>query len=310
MIVILINNPLRENNNELLIELLRFLFIIVSTVNKIDVMKNFNADLNVVLEAVRKASVKITKDFYEVEKLQISKKGVANFVTKTDLTAEKILIYHLQKSRPEYSFITEESGILESIKNDNSDQTKYKWIIDPIDGTFNFMHGVPFFCISVALAKITKDESSILLGVVCNPVNNEIFWAGKNMGAFLIDSMGIQRKIKVSAHNDYERVICAIHDDSNRNATIKKYLNFIHLKHSKIRIFGASALEMAYLADGRINLLIQGKLHLWDYAAGLILIREAGGVVRDLNGKDLELNIYEGVIAGNDRLVSEIEKSS
>lgn len=271
-------------------------------------MKNFNADLNVVLEALRKASVKITKDFYEVEKLQISKKGVANFVTKTDLTAEKILIYYLQKSRPEYSFITEESGIFESIKKDDSDPAEYKWIIDPIDGTFNFMHGLPFFCISIALAKITKDESTILLGVVCNPVSNEIFWAGKDMGAFLIDSLGIQRKIRVAAHNDYEKVICATHDDSNSNDKMKKYLSFINSRHSKIRIFGASALEMAYLADGRINLLIQGRLHLWDYAAGLILIREAGGVVRDLNEKDLGLNVYEGVIAGNNKLVSEIEK--
>lgn len=271
-------------------------------------MKNFNADLNVVLEAVRKASVKITKDFYEIEKLQISKKGVANFVTKTDLTAEKILIYYLQKNRPEYSFITEESGILESVKKDDSDPAEYKWIIDPIDGTFNFMHGLPFFCISIALAKITKDESTILLGVVCNPVNNEIFWAGKDMGAFLIDSLGIQRKIRVASHNDYERVICATHDDSNSNDKMKKYLSFIHSRHSKIRILGASALEMAYLADGRINLLIQGRLHLWDYAAGLILIREAGGVVRDLNEKNLGLNVYEGVIAGNNKLVSEIEK--
>lgn len=273
-------------------------------------MKNFNADLNVVLEAVKKASVKITKDFYEIEKLQISKKGVANFVTKTDLIVEKILIYHLQKSRPEYSFLTEESGIIQSTKKDSSNQARYKWIIDPIDGTFNFMHGVPFFCISIALAKITKDDVTILLGVIYNPINSEIFWAGKGVGAFLIDSLGMQRKIKVASHNDYEKIICAVNEDSNNSVKVKKYLNFINSRHGKIRIFGTSALEMAYLADGRINLLIQGKLHLWDYAAGMILIREAGGVVRDLNEKDLGFNICEGVVAGNDKLVTEIERDS
>lgn len=270
-------------------------------------MKNANADLNVVLEAIKKASVKTMRDFYEVEKLQISKKGVSNFVTKTDLAVEKTLIYHLQKSRPEYSFLTEEKGAFDSIKKDIHNQTQYKWIIDPIDGTFNFMHGIPFFCTSIALLKITKNISTIVLGVVHNPVTNETFWAGKNLGAFLIDSLGMKRKIKVSNHKNYEKIICATHDNSNSDNKMKQYLNFIHSRHSKIRIFGASALEMAYLADGRINLLIQGRLNLWDYAAGLVLIREAGGVVRDLDTRDLDLHIQKGVIAGNPKLVSEIE---
>ena len=147
-------------------------------------MKNFNADLNVILEAIRKASIKISKDFYEIEKLQVSKKGVANFVTNTDLAAEKTLIYHLQKSRPEYSFLTEESGKIDSLKNTNSDQPEYKWIIDPIDGTFNFMHGIPFFCISIALAKITKDESSIILGVIHNPLVMKHFGGQKTRSIF------------------------------------------------------------------------------------------------------------------------------
>lgn len=272
-------------------------------------MKNFNADLNVVLEAIKKASVKISKDFYEIEKLQISKKGVANFVTNTDLAAEKTLIYHLQKSRPEYSFITEESGKIDSLKNTDSDQVEYKWIIDPIDGTFNFMHGIPFFCISIALAKITKEESSIILGVVHNPINNETFWGAKRLGAFLIDSLGMQRKIKVAGHNDYERVIYATHDNSNSTDTLKQHQDYVHSKHSKARILGASALELAYLADGRINLLIQGKLNIWDYAAGLIIVREAGGVVKDLNKKDLTLSIVDGIIAGNEKLVNDIENN-
>ena len=270
-------------------------------------MKNFNADLNIVLDAIRKASIRITKDFYEVEKLQVSKKGVANFVTKTNLTVEKVLIHHLQKRRPEYSFITEEKGMLESIKQ--NDEAEYKWIIDPIDGTFNFMHGVPFFCISVALAKVYKGVLTILLGVICNPINNEIFWAAKGQGSFLIDSLGIQRKIRVAAHNDYERVICTTRDYDNSNGMVKKYLDFIHLRHSKIRMFGSSALEMAYLADGRINLFIQGRLNLWDYAAGYILIKEAGGTIRDFNQKDFNVTLHKGIIAGNYKLISEIETS-
>jgi len=273
-------------------------------------MNNFKADLNIVLEAVRKASIKITKDFYEIEKLQISKKGVANFVTSSDIAAEKTLINYLQKSRPQYCFLTEESGFIPALQeNNNNDGIKYQWIIDPIDGTSNFMHGLPYFCISVGLAKIGKFESSIILGVIHNPIVNETFWAVKRNGAFLIDSLGIQRKMKVSPNNDYEQLICAIQENCISHHKLKNYQNYIQSKYVKQRIFGASALELAYLADGRINLLIQGKLNLWDYAAGLILVKEAGGVVRDLNLKDLDLNMQDGIIAGNKTLLNDIEKN-
>lgn len=272
-------------------------------------MKNYNADLNVILEATRKASVQIIKDFYEIEKLQVSKKGIANFVTNTDLSVERTLVYHLQRNRPDYDFLTEESEKIDNTKIPQYNEVKYKWIIDPIDGTFNFMHGIPFFCISIALAKITQKDSSIILGVIHNPISNETFWGAKKIGAFLIDSLGIQRKIKVAQHNNYERIIYATHDYLNSSKKLKQCQKYLYSKHSKARILGASALELAYLADGRINLFVQGKLNIWDYAAGLIIIREAGGVVKDLNQKDLTLNLIDGIIAGNKKLVNEIETS-
>ena len=273
-------------------------------------MKNFNADLNVALDAVRKVSIKIARDFYEIEKLQISKKGVADFVTNLDLTVEKFLVSKLQRSRPEYSFISEESGFIRKKASDQQmNDTEYRWIIDPIDGTFNFMHGISFFCISIALIKIVKDVSSLMLGIICNPISNEIFWAGKKSGAFLIDTLGIQRKIKVSNSINYEKILCTTCDNRNIDLKAKKYLDFIKLKRSKTRVFGASALEMAYLADGRINLIIQGKLNIWDYSAGALIIREAGGIIKDFNENNLALNIKHSIVAGNYELLNRIEKS-
>ena len=277
-------------------------------------MKNFNADLNVVINAIKKASVGISRDFYEIEKLQISKKGVADFVTNADLKAEKTLVATLQKARPQYSFLTEESGEIQSIEPQNRD-IEYKWVIDPIDGTFNFMHGLPFFCISIALVKIEQNKKSVLLGAVSNPINNEIFWAGRNEGAYLLDQMGGRRKMIVSKHNNFEKMICGINycniayyqmSCSGKN----KYLEYVQQKNAHIRMFGASALEMAYLADGRINLLVQDKMKAWDYAAGLLLIKEAGGVVKDLSGNDFEFDTDDGSIAGNIETVMEIEKNS
>jgi myo-inositol-1(or 4)-monophosphatase len=273
-------------------------------------MKNFNADLNIVLDAVRKAVPRISRDFYEVEKLQVSRKGVADFVTNTDLQTEKTIVFHLQKARPEYSFLTEESGELESANANDEKDIEYKWVIDPIDGTFNFMHGIPFFCISIALVKIENGHTSVCLGVVCNPSNNEIFYAGENMGAHLINHLGTHRKIKIAQHRDFERVICASHDNPFSTGKLYDYIKYAQEKNCKMRIFGASALEMAYLADGRINLLIQGKLNVWDYAAGLLIIREAGGVVRDLHGKNFEFNVDSGIMAGSKEMLAEIEKNS
>ena len=273
-------------------------------------MKNFSADLKIVFDAIEKALAGISRDFYEIEKLQISKKGVADFVTHADLRTEKILISSLQKARPEYSFLTEESGEIQSI-DEKDENVEYKWIIDPIDGTFNFMHGIPFFCISIALVKIEKGKTSIVLGVVCNPSNKEFFWAEKNEGAYLIDYIGIRRKIRVTKHNDFEKMICGTNtNDVVSCVDVVKYLGYIQKKKANIRIFGASALEMAYLADGRINLLVQDKINVWDYAAGLLLIQEAGGVVKDFNGEDFQFGTDSGMIAGNIDVVTDIEKNT
>ena len=273
-------------------------------------MKNFKADLKVVLDAIEEVLPGISRDFYEIEKLQISKKGVADFVTNADLRTEKTLVSLLQKARPKYSFLTEESGEVQSIDKED-ENVKYKWIIDPIDGTFNFMHGIPFFCISIALVKIEKNKTSVVLGVVCNPSNKEIFWAAENMGAYLIDYIGTQRKIRVTKHSDFEKMICGtnINDVISYTDTLK-YLKYVQKKKANVRIFGASALEMAYLADGRINILVQDKMKVWDYAAGLLLVREAGGVVKDFNEEDFQFAANSGTIAGNVDVVTDIERNS
>ena len=277
-------------------------------------MKNFNADLNVVTDAIKKASMRIARDFCEIEKLQVSKKGVADFVTNADLQAEKTLITSLRKARAQYNFLTEESGEIRGIDIED-ESVQYKWIIDPIDGTFNFMHGIPFFCISIALIKIEDNKTSILLGVICNPSSNEIFWAGQNAGAYIINHIGVRRKMRVTEHDNFEKMICGINNNGissfhKSHPEGARYLEYIQQKNVNIRMFGASALDMAYLADGRINILILDKMNIWDYAAGLLLIREAGGVVKDFNGKDFQLNTNSGMIAGNTKIVTEIQKNS
>ncbi|MFQ3307249.1 MAG: myo-inositol-1(or 4)-monophosphatase [Candidatus Midichloriaceae bacterium] len=269
-------------------------------------MKNFKADLNIVLEAVRKASVNIARDFYELENLQVSRKGIADFVTKTDLKTEKTLIYHLQKARPEYAFLTEESG---EIFPESGNDFEYKWIIDPIDGTSNFMNSIPFFCISIALVKVEDGKQDVQLGVICNPISNEIFWAIKGEGAFVIDHMGLQKKARISKHDDFEKMLCATQDYFRYEGRAKQYMDYIMKKHCKIRIFGTSALELAYLSDARINIAMAKCLNVWDYAAGMLLVKESGGVITDFNHEPLTLINDNGIIAGSHSVIEDIKNN-
>ena len=219
-------------------------------------MNLISANLNLMIKASEKASKVLIRDFGELEKLQVSKKGPTDFVTNSDLKAEKIIIEELKKGRPNYSIISEESELK---KNKDIENT---WIIDPIDGTVNFLHGIPHFAISIALK--CKDE--IVSGLIFDPIKDELFYAEKNNGAFFNN-----QRIRVSKKNQINDCLFA----SSGNL-----INEIDLPYRKS---GSAALDMAYVASGRYDGYFQNNLNLWDIAAGIIIIKEAGGLISKID---------------------------
>ena len=241
-------------------------------------MNSISANLNVMIKASEKASKILIRDFGEIEKLQVSKKSQRDFVTNADLKMEKIIIEELEKARPNFSFISEERG---QKKNKDIENT---WIIDPIDGTINFLHGIPHFAISIGLLSFNE----IVSGLIFDPIKDEIFFAEKNKGAFLNN-----QRIKVSNKKDMNECIFAIGDN------LKKEADFINRKS------GCAALDLAYVAAGRYDGYFQKKLNLWDIAAGLLLVKEAGGMTNDINLNNLK-NIK--IIASNSNINQEFQK--
>jgi len=230
-------------------------------------MNLISPNLNVMIKACEKASKVIIRDFGEVENLQVSKKGPRDFVTKTDKRAEKILIEELEKARKNYSFITEESGI---INNSNKDCF---WIIDPIDGTTNFLHGIPHFAISVAL----KVNGEIKSGIIFDPIKNEMFYAERNSGSFFNN-----RRIRVSKKIDLDECLFA----SNHEGVNHVFPNL------NMRYSGCAALDLAYVGSGRLDGFFHNKINIWDIAAGVLIVEEAGGKVNNLNGyNDESINV-------------------
>ena len=235
-------------------------------------MPLLSAEINVLEKICDKVSKVIIRDFGEVEKLQVSRKGPGDFVTKTDKKVEKIIIEELEKARPKYGFIAEESG-------ERKNESELNWVIDPIDGTSNFMHGIPHFAISIALEK----NGEVISGIVCDPIKNETFYAEKGRGAYLNN-----RRIRVSSRKSLDEVIglygCPpmIKIDGNKFFDqIKKASSQIH----KLRNYGSAALDFAYVAAGRADFAWYDHLNYWDYAAGKIILLEAGGTITDFTGK-------------------------
>jgi len=222
-------------------------------------MISISANLNIMIKAAEKASKSIIRDFGEIEKLQVSKKGPRDFVTKTDKQVEKILIEELSKTKKNYSFLTEEAGI---IKNKDKENT---WIIDPIDGTTNFLHGIPHFAISIAL----KSKDELLSGLIFDPIKDEMFFAEKDKGAFLNN-----QRLRVSKKNSLDECLF-----SSNNEGVK-------ISNLNLRCTGSAALDLAYVASGRLDGCFQNKINLWDVAAGALMIKEAGGIVNDINEFD------------------------
>ena len=224
-------------------------------------MNSISPHLNLMFKACEKASKVIIRDFGEIENLQVAKKGPRDFVTKTDKRVEEILIEELTKAKKSYSFLTEESGKIE-----NKDKDKI-WIIDPIDGTTNFLHGIPHFAISVAL----KVDNEIISALIHDPIKNEIFFAEKNNGAFFNN-----HRIRDSKKNDIEE--CLFSSDQHGLKVIFPSLN--------MRSSGCSALDLAYVGSGRLDGFFHNKINLWDIAAGVLIVQEAGGSINDYSKYD------------------------
>ena len=228
-------------------------------------MNSISANLNIMIKAVEKASKLLIRDFGEIEKLQVSKKGPNDFVTNADLKTEKTIINELKKARPNYSIISEEKGTEQNNDKNNT------WIIDPIDGTINFLHGVPHFAISLAL----KNKEEIIAGLIFDPIKNETFYAEKNNGAYFNN-----KRVRVSTKNNLNDCLFV---------TGGKDIFEIKIPYRKT---GCAALDMAYVACGRYDGYFQKNLKLWDVAAGIIIVREAGGIINDIdlsNIRDIEI---------------------
>jgi myo-inositol-1(or 4)-monophosphatase len=246
-----------------------------------------SALLNVMIKAARKASRALKRDFGEVEHLQVSLKGPANFVTAADRQAEEILREELEHARPGYGFLGEEGGLREG-----NDKT-HRWIVDPIDGTLNFLHGIPHFAISIALER----EGTIVAGVVYNPANDELFTAERGKGAFLND-----QRLRVAARKRLADAVvaCALPHPSRGDVALTRSEHIaVQDKVAGLRRFGAAALDLAWVAAGRLDAYWERTLSPWDMAAGIALVREAGGFVTDLDGRD-DMIRTGGILAGNE----------
>jgi myo-inositol-1(or 4)-monophosphatase len=253
----------------------------------------YSALLNVMIAAARKAGRALKRDFGEVEKLQVSLKGPANFVTAADRRAEETLYAELSKARPGYGFLGEEGG-----EREGADKT-HTWIVDPLDGTTNFLHGIPQFCISIGLQR----EGTIVAGLLYNPATEELFVAERGKGAFLND-----QRIRVAARRRLADSVVACGLPHLGRGDIELGQRETHAVQGQVaglRRFGAAALDLGWVAAGRLDGYWERNIKPWDIAAGLILVREAGGFVSDMDGAD-EMLAKGHILAGNEFIHREL----
>ncbi|HHI82104.1 MAG TPA: inositol monophosphatase [Rhizobiales bacterium] len=252
--------------------------------------------ITVMVNAVRKATRGLARDFGEVENLQVSKKGPADFVTRADRKVEKILFEELQKARPRFGFKMEEGGDRAGIDPDS------RWIIDPIDGTTNFIHGIPAFATSVGL----EQRGEIVAGVIYNPASNELFTAEKGRGAYLDG-----RRIRVSGRTSLDNAVIACglpHTGRTDLGQFRTELACLQDKVAGLRRFGAASLDLAWVAAGRFDGFWERGLSAWDIAAGIIMIKEAGGIIGPLDGHGNILKSGD-ILAGNPDIYRAMEKA-
>ena len=244
-------------------------------------MISISSNLNIMIKAVEKASKSVIRDFGEIEKLQVSKKGPYDFVTKTDMHVEKILIEELSKTKKNYSFLSEEVGVVINKDKENV------WIIDPIDGTTNFLHGIPHFAICIAL----QSNGEIVSGLIYDPIKDEMFFSEKNKGAFLNN-----QRLRVSKKISLDECLFS----SNHEGVKFSNLN--------MRYSGCAALDLAYVASGRLDGFFHNKINLWDIAAGTLMVQEAGGIISDINKfEPNNIDIRASSSAINDKMMNNLQ---
>jgi myo-inositol-1(or 4)-monophosphatase len=251
--------------------------------------------MQVMVQAVTKAGRAMRRDFGEVEQLQVSMKGPGDFVSAADRRAEDLLRAELSRARPGYGFVMEETGVTEGTDPD------HRWIVDPLDGTTNFLHGLPVFAISVAL-----ERSGVLVaGVVFNPITDELFSAERGGGAFLND-----RRLRVAGRRDLAQAVIATgipHLGRPGHDQFREELSRVQAKVAGVRRFGAASLDLAMVASGRMDGFWERSLSSWDVAAGILLVKEAGGYVTDAAGGDTML-AGGSIIAGNEAIHASLLK--
>jgi len=244
-----------------------------------------SATITVMIRAAFAAAKGLKRDFGEVENLQVSAKGPADFVSRADIMAERTLRKELERTRPEYGFLGEEGG---EIKGTGEIGARNRWIADPLDGTTNFLHGVPHFAISLALER----DNEIIAGVIYNPISDELFWAEKGNGAFVDTPNARSRRLRVSGRKDLGTALVGTGIPMMGRGDHRAYLAKIEAvmgKTAGVRRWGAASLDLAFVAAGRYDAFFEYGLAPWDVAAGLLMVREAGGRVTDIPGSPYQL---------------------
>jgi myo-inositol-1(or 4)-monophosphatase len=250
-----------------------------------------SATITVMIRAAFAAAKGLKRDFGEVEQLQVSEKGPGDFVSRADIMAERVLRKELERTRPDYGFLGEEGG---EIKGDG----RNRWIADPLDGTTNFLHGVPHFAISLALER----DGEVIAGVIYQPISDELFWAEKGSGAFIDTPNARSRRLRVSGRKELGRALVGTGIPQIGKSDLPTYLKKLDAVSSKtagIRRWGAAALDLAFVAAGRYDAFFEYGLAPWDVAAGILMVREAGGVVNEVAGGPYVLGASTSILASN-----------
>lgn len=288
----------------------------------------YSAIIRVMKKACEQASQAIARDIMEVEKLQVSQKAINDFVTATDIKAENVIVKELRTARPHYRLLLEEGGIIEPISPDLNSDYEYTWIVDPIDGTSNFMHANPNFAISIALRCTSKTKKTgstlsmlgvditdylgmkdIVVGMIYLPATNEIYWAAKGIGACYIDQYGTENRLKVSGRYHINETLCATIYDNVNSTRYHNIYQILVENYTKPRVSGSVAVDLAYLAGGKFDIALYNEIMLWDVAAGLIIAQEAGANFRVLcdnhsvNDQNPRVN---GLLVANNKLLMDI----
>ena len=251
--------------------------------------------ITIMEKAARKAAPRLRRDFNEVEALQVSRKGPADFVSAADRQAEATIREVLTQARPDWGYVMEEIG------EKKGENPRFRWIVDPLDGTSNFLHGVPHFAISIA----AEDSGEVVAGLIYQPLTDESFWAEKGKGAWLQD-----RRLRVSARRDLADTLIATGIPFLGHGELPEFqriLNAVAPEVAGIRRFGSAALDLAWVAAGRYDGFWESGLNIWDVAAGVLLIREAGGFVSDFRGGERAIERGE-IVAGNDAIHSRLHR--